>query len=539
MRTIWKRRLEGLSFSLRWVGLVGLIIFMVVASIWMVLADGGGDLDYDFELEREEVLVTILKDGSVDIDYTFDFVNHGEIDGVDVGLPNRHYDEDSAWAYVQVGETRYRPDEIRKSPYVDEGLAVEFTDECRRAIENGGSEFSVRFHVNNPHMVYKNEIVDGTVGIRFRPTWFSSDFQRGDTRELVVRVVLPEGHVDANETYPLKGRPWDSAYVTTEGRMLLTWTFQDAPPERVADGRYDVGVGFPARHVKERYEHDFGEKVGDFGHSLGGFCVSFWPFILVAVFFVMFMFSDTIASRVRKEAYFEPELCVAEAGPRRDLTAVEAAVVMGMPMERVATMILFGLETKGLVRIDYESVPLRIEKVSEVGEHRYETRYLSAITSEGEVSRRVLKKVLVKLVEDVEAKLEGFGLEPTRTYYRAVTIKAWDQVRAAGTPEEFAGSLKENNSWLMLDEEYETRVVALHVPHGPTPGGSKVDARGMAQNFVDNLRSSSKNLVDDMRSLTSDVTSVTNPPITSGGGGGGGGGGCACACACACAGGGR
>jgi hypothetical protein len=526
----WKR-LDKYSTPMIVIGFIGIIVSM----IGMALLDGGGtgDLDYSFSLEREEVLVTVLKDGSVDIDYTFDFVNYGELDGIDVGLPNNWYDEDSAWAYVEVDGKRYDPDKIHKSPYVSVGLAVEFTDRCRRAVEKGdATPFSVRFHVNQPHMVYKNELQKGTVGIRFRPTWFDPDFQEGPTQELVVRVVLPPGHTDLNTTYPIKGSPWDSSYVTTEDRLMVTWVFGKVQPTSQSDGIYDVGVAFPKDRVNTFFEDDKGSTF----RSLGEFCFVLWPVWLAAVSFLMVFVGIKVSEKTRKEEYFDPELCVEGASARRDLTAVEAAIVLEVPIDRVGTMVLFGLERKGIVEIDIEEEPIRVEKLADVGEYMYETRFLSAIRSDGEISKKVLKKVMVKLVDEVEEKMKGFGLEQTRTYYRAIVDRAWKEVETTGTVDDMSSLLKEKNEWLMLDDDYTDHMGTIHVVYGAssgTPVAAINDVRGIAKGYVDRVRSTSSNLVKDVKSLTTDVTSVTHPPPVSSGGGGG------CACACACAGGGR
>lgn len=522
------------------IGFIGLFVSIFGFAIWTGVSEDS-DLAYDFELREEQVLVTVHEDGGIDIDYQFTFVNYGPLDGVDVGLPNRHYDPDTAWAYVQVGNARYDPKEIRKSPYVPIGLAVEFTDGCRKVLERRGTEFTLRFFVHNPHMVYLNEKVDGTVGLEFRPTWFSPGFQRGVTGRLVVHMLLPAGHTDLNATYPIEDMPWNSSYVTTDDRLMLTWEFTNVDPASQREGGYYVGAAFPKEFVDVYYEEGAWESFKDAMSSAGELCLVAWPITLFAVFLAIFFTGLQVQSKVRKTEYFDPEMCSEGAGPRRDLTSVEAAVVLQVPMQRIAVMILYGLERKGLVRIDSLDEPLRLEKLDDVGEHRYETRYLSAVLHDGTISRKVLEKGLVKLVEDVEGKMEGFGLEATRDYYKAVVDRAWHQVESAGTPEEFSRLLGKEDEWLLIDDDFEDRLVGAYVAY-PVPAearaGGGMDVRSLARNYVVRFRSASSNLVDDMKSLSTHVTSVTHPP-PAGGGGGIGGGGCACACACACAGGGR
>ena len=133
-----------------------LALVSVAAFLLLVIPD---DADaYSFEVKKEYVEVFIKKDGSIDIHYVIEFANYGEMDGVDIGLPNRHYDEDSAVATIFVDGRWHKPDQIHKSPYVEIGLAVEFKPETANAVYSvRGDVFRLDFTVNNPHMVYVNE----------------------------------------------------------------------------------------------------------------------------------------------------------------------------------------------------------------------------------------------------------------------------------------------------------------------------------------------------------------------------------------------
>jgi hypothetical protein len=129
--------------------------------------------DYTFSLAAQKVDVTAIRDGSVNIDYYFQFTNVGYLDGVDVGMPNSYYDLSSSLATIQVGGETRQPSQIRDSPYVTPGIAVEFDQTTIGMIQSFGS-FELTFSVNNPHMIYNNTLVPGTAGVRFRPTWFST-----------------------------------------------------------------------------------------------------------------------------------------------------------------------------------------------------------------------------------------------------------------------------------------------------------------------------------------------------------------------------
>ncbi|NIP35967.1 MAG: hypothetical protein GWN18_13470, partial [Thermoplasmata archaeon] len=237
--------------------LLTVLALVALATTLLVVLPGEAEA-YSFEVEKEYVEVQIKKDGSIDIHYWITFVNYETMDGVDIGLPNRHYDEDSAWAKVRVGNVVYQPDRIRRSPYVEIGLAVEFDYQTQTATTStGGKRFTLEFFVNNPHMVYLNELEEGTVGIRFRPTWFSDEFQRGFTENLTTVVFLPKGF-DGERAYWLEGRPWDEfGYDVDKGRYFVRWTDLQVSPNAIASGQMDVGVAFDEKWVDRYYEHGF------------------------------------------------------------------------------------------------------------------------------------------------------------------------------------------------------------------------------------------------------------------------------------------
>ena len=524
--------------------IIAALVLLVTAATVMFSTEDADALTYDFAVTKEVVDVHIKKDGSINIDYDINFVNYGSLDGVDIGLPNRHYNEDSATAGIWINQVQYEPAEIHRSPYVEIGLAVEFTYATQTALSGHGTPFQLRFHVNNPHMVYLNELEEGSVGILFKPTWFDPDLQRGNTNEIVVRVHFPRGF-DGQDAVYVKNRPWDNLQLDEgSGLWVASWSWYNVRPENQADGDYMIGVGFPETFVDKYYEHNFWEKLGDALYSLWRLLVVCAPILFVAGIVVGIAALSWYQKKKRMEDYFEPELTVAGAPPRRDLTAVEAAIVLERPLSMVATMILFGLIKKNNIKNISGSTPMRLKILERRVLHDYERDYIAAIESDGLVDTPLLKTCLVNLVEATEAKLEGFDLEATRYYYEEICKRAWEQVQNAGTPEEFGARLDEKNDWMMLDRRYSRKLNSCaddwHVhyyPHGAMVStGSSVDVRGMARSYTTNLRTTSSNMVTSMKSLSQSVTEVTNPPPipTSSGGIGSSGGGCACACACAC-----
>jgi len=523
-----------------------LVILVMMSQLLLLLPAPAQGLTYRFSVPREYVDVHIKKDGSIDIDYTIDFVNYADLDGVDIGLPSKYYDLGSARASISVGGASYEPSNIRASPYVEIGVAVEFGSNVRSLIENqpGGAPLTLYLHVNNPHMVYLNELQDGTVGIRFRPTWFDPAYQQGATGQLRSRIFFPPGFTNLSQAVWLQDRPWDNiTFDNGSGLVVATWTETNVAPSSLQAGSHDVGAGLPTKYVDTYFKRDIWE-------ALGEFLTTFAPCCVIAVIVTVIIVFAWTRSRKRARDYFEPEMSVPGAGPRRDLTAVEASIALERPMEMVATMILFGLIRKGAVELIHDGYPMALRPTGRPAEHPYEAGFLRAIGPDGTVDKHALRDVLIELVKAVQEKLKGFDYHSTKNYYERICQRAWDEVRAAGTPEDFASGLEQKNEWMMLDSGYPSRMGTIfvgmpgryHTQPISTKSAGGMSPQQMAQRYVGQMKTSSSNLVTEMKNLGSEVTKATHPvPVAtrSGGGGGFGGGGCACACACACAGGGR
>jgi hypothetical protein len=255
---------------------------------------------------------------------------------------------------------------------------------------------------------------------------------------------------------------------------------------------------------------------------------------------------------------------------------VEAAIVMDQPLDKVLTMVLFGVIKKGAATVASRD-PLEIKVADPLpdGLHDYETSFLNAFKAAAVADRqKQLSDLSVALVKSVSEKMKGFSRKETQDYYQNIMEQAWTQVETAQTPEVKGQKLDENLEWTMLDRNYDDRSRRvfsgpIYVPMwwshydptyrpmtgsgsmaSPMPGSAvgrgstSLPGADMAASLVGGVQSFSRQAVGDLNTFTSRVTSVTNPPPPPSTYRSGGGGGCACACACAgcacaCAGGGR
>ncbi|MGD0006250.1 MAG: hypothetical protein ABSE06_18715 [Anaerolineaceae bacterium] len=539
------------------------------------------------------VTITITSGGTASIDYTFDFANNAgahPIDYVDVGMPNSDYDIQSITADVNGVSIS----DVQPSQYVKPGVALGLGT---NSIPAGGSG-TVRCHIGT----VRNILYPGTqkesepyASLQFSPTWFDSQYVSGST-DLTVTLFLPVTNGQEPRFYPPKNWPGSSDPQTgfdQSKHVFYRWQSTNAN----GSTQYIFGAAFPTRLVPagtivKPPSFDFVTLVGllmGFGAVLLTAISVICPFLVTIVIFGAVAYFILWISRQQKMAYLPPSISIEGNGVKRGLTAVEAAILMEQPMDKILTMILFSLVKKNAGRVVTRD-PLKIEAVTPQPEglHTYEINFLQAFQSAlPDSQKKALQDMMVALVQSVTETMKGFSRKETVAYYQDIIKRAWDQVESAGTPDVKNQIFGENIEWTMLDQNYAEHThrvfdagpVLLPVWWGnydpgyhlaslasgtgvpaatPISTGGDRSSSGIslptlpggafAASVINGVQSFSAGIIGNIISFTDGVTAKTNPvPVgtsssSSFHSGGGGGGHCACACAgcaCACAGGGR
>ncbi len=554
------------------------ILRLSILSAILLLPVSGHAQTYSFSLDSMDVDVFWEEDGSMSLEYLMVFTNDthaSPIDYVDVGLPTESYDLYSAEASVDGHPIGH----IAPSSYVEYGIELGLGANAIPPGESGKVHFTIAGI--RDVLYYDDDDSEYASGV-FVPNFFDREFVHGST-ELLVVFHLPPG-VQPDEPRWHKspsGWPYDSPYtdIDSNGRVIYAWENLDANGYTA----YKFGASFPRKYVPEgsiltpsiSYQLGISEETLMGGLCCGGVVLVFGGFIALAVF----------SARRRKLAYLPPKIAIEGHGIKRGLTAIEAAVLLETPLDRVLTMILFSTIKKNAVRVVNED-PLQLERLTPTpdGLRPYEEAFLEAMIDEKSGKRKsALQMLMVDLVQSVQKKMKGFSLKETRDYYKSIMEKAWKQVEQAETPEVRSQRFDDGLEWTMLDRDFDDRTQRtfrtgpVFVPMwwgyyrpsfrptgtsvrttGPAPGSApgrgmtlpKLPGSEFAASIVNGVQKTSKNLVSNVTSFTDGVTKTTNPPpppsrsTRSWSSGGGGGSSCACACACAgcacaCAGGGR
>ena len=527
--------------------------------------------DYYFSVEEETVHVYWNEDGTLSLDYTLVFGNQQGahvIDFVDMGMPNSSFDMSTVSADVNGSAVSVDRGEYQGT---GSGFAVVMGGQAIGPGSRGTVHVRVG-RINN--VLYTDSEDDSYASAVFSPTYFGSQYVTGSTNVTVVFHLPPGVQPDEPKWHSApSGFPSEPATaLDSNGRMTYTWN----NPNGNAHSAYEFGASFPKTYVPAsaiQAEPVVTLPSINFDTIFNlAFCGCF------AFMFFGMPIMGVINGRRRKLKYLPPKIAIEGHGIKRGLTAVEAAILMEQPLDKVMTMILFGVVKKNAAEVvTRDPLKLNITEPLPDGLHEYEKDFLQAFRPEANAKQRRtdLQEMTIKLVKSVSQKMKGFSRKETVSYYKNIMERAWAQIAAADTPEVQSKLFDDAMEWTMLDKDYDERTRRtftgpVFVPiwwgrydpsYGRSVGGSRPVSVGgsvpssrssglpgaaFAASVVGGAQNFSQKVIGNVSDFTSRVTNKTNPipKSTSRSYGGRSGGGCACACACAgcacaCAGGGR
>lgn len=547
-----------------------LISFVLVFGLTSAaLAQG----NYAFQLSNEVVNVYLNKDGTMALDYVFTFFNDPgakAIDFVDLGLPNSNFDFNSINADVGGKQIKVTTD------YQGGGSSGVALDLGKYLIREKGTVHANVGRITN--MFYPDSNDQNYASSDFSPTYFGSQFVHGKT-DLTVIFHLPPGIKPEEPRYHQASGGWPGTAepatgLDSEGRVTYTWN----SPNANGSTQYTFGASFPKQYIPDSaiVTTTNLDWVSGFAAMLGGT----FPLACCGLIFFGIPILSFINNQRRKLVYIKPTISIEGHGIKRGLTAVEAAILMGQPLDKIMTMILFSTVKKGALQVVTKD-PLKVEKLDPqpTDLQTYEAQFVDAMVKDDANRRTMLQSMTVDLVKSVTEKMKGFSRNETLDYYKAINEKAWEQVNVAGTPEVKSQMFEQALEWTMLDKNYDERARRtftgpIFVPtwwgrYDPiyrqsgagmsqpvstgTPslsvgsgGHNSLPGADFAASVVGGVQGFSGKVLGNLNEFTGGVTNKTNPvPVaTRSGSWHSGGGGCACACACAgcacaCAGGGR
>ncbi len=535
-----------------------LLIFTVILS----LSSPAMAQSYYFELPKLTLDVYWESDGTETLEYAYYFTNTPSghaIEYVDLGLPNSNYSDSTITAYVN-GNQVY---DISSSGFQGQGSVGVAVGLGQYSIPPGGSG-TVQIRVPNITKVLYQDSQDNNYASAVLTTaYFVGDIVTGST-DYTVTFHLPPGiksdeprwHA-APDAFPSQ----PSSGYDNQGRIIYEWNNANANGYTP----YEFGASFPKSYIPASAIVTVNPFAG-VGKFIGSALI---PIICIGGFVAIVVAGLASDSR-RKRQYLPPKISIEGHGIKRGLTAVEAAILLEEPLDKIMTMILFSVVKKNSAEVTTRD-PLEIKVNQPIPEdlQPYEKDFLDAFQKTGTDRRKGLRDMVVNLVKGVSEKMKGFSRQETIAYYRDITKRAWEQVEAANTPEVKSQKYEEVMEWTMLDKDYNGRTQEVFrnmpvfipmwwghfdpgfgrvatggaaVPVSTAGAAPRVPGADFAASLANGVQTFSSKVVGNINEFTSSITSITNPPpkvtttSSSRGGFGGGGHSCVCACACACAG---
>lgn len=464
---------------------------------------------YEFSVPELRLQAFVQPDASVRLIYDITFQNFGSpIDIVDIGLPHEDYDIGTMTASINGVSLN----DIRTSEYIDIGVEVHLGNQAIPRGEQG----TLHFEATMPDMVYEDTTDRSNASFQITPTWFDKSLVRGQS---IVRIAihLPEG-VEPDEA-KYQNEPF-SVKAIFEDHTVVAWEWENVP----ATQPYLVGVSFPQDVMTRVIKMSFIDLVvkwlednpqtrfflGLVGFALfaflffrfsggtgltvfvilaGGmvfiFVVSILsPLLFIPALIVLIIVNET-KLRKRKKSYLPPIAQTEGGGIKRGLTAPEAAVLLEMPLNKILTLVIFGMLEKHILDlVDQDPLTVKVaapfrtwhdpdnrrsskarrkarrRAAQDQGTvvHAYEEPFLDQLerTPDKPVSQVDFTKPVERLIKATAAKMEAFDLSDTQDYYRRVIDRAMKQAETIGEVEQQEQYLDKYLPWVMMNDNYPT-----------------------------------------------------------------------------------
>ncbi|MCB9136514.1 MAG: hypothetical protein H6636_13900 [Anaerolineales bacterium] len=485
------------------------IIVILMLLVLGIFATPASAQSYSFSVPELNMQVFVQADGNVRIvyDITFDNSSYGHtIDIVDIGMPTKDYDIANMSASVDgVAATG-----IYRSEYVNPGVEVHLGSKMIAA----GSSGKLHFEFTMPSLIYQDVTKKDYASLQITPTWFGSEYINGTTN-LNIAIHMLDGIQPDEVLYQNNNMPFTSKALY-QNHVVAVWQFDNTR----LDGPHEVGISFPTRGLNNFIKMNiltlpvfwfknnenarvvagifsiilfsilffrFTNGTGFALWALAG-CGLIWSFVQspgwhLCSFFPLIglIIVNETALRTKKKKYMPAIAQVEGGGIKRGLTAAEAAAILEMPLNKVLSLVIFGLLKKGILTqlnanpLAVEVAPeFRAKNLTSMGKrqdfrrkaaqdkgtvlHTYEHKFLDAIEARPDrpVSKIDFTDAMKDFLTRTAVRVKGFDLSDTQDYYRKIVDRAWGEAQKIGEIEQKDQFLDKNMEWVLMHDDYPT-----------------------------------------------------------------------------------
>jgi hypothetical protein len=293
-------------------------VFLLLGMALAAPMHSAAQSNYSFSLDKEVVQVTWNANGTESLDYVMAFSNSpgaANIDYVDMGMPNSHFDMNTVQAFVTADMMSEFKVPVSTSNYQGSGsgFAVQMSLPIYPA-ESGSIHVTVGTITDVLYKDTTNPTIDASAV--FSPTYFNTKFVHGST-DLTVVFHLPPGVQPGEARYHPASSNWpgDAAPAIgqdAQGNVTYTWHSTGAS----GSAQYLFGASFPNKYVPAAAVVvppliDFSGISDWFGKltSNGAFWAIFCNVVPWAVI-LLFVIIGAINARRRKLEYLPPKISI-------------------------------------------------------------------------------------------------------------------------------------------------------------------------------------------------------------------------------------
>jgi hypothetical protein len=458
--------------------------------------------NYRFAIPTLRLQVFVQPDASVRLLYEIAFENlatNQPIDIIDIGMPHGNYDLNNIRAWINDNSLN----DIRHSEYVKPGVEVHLG---RHAIGRG-ERGVFRLEATIPDLVYQDTTRQDYASLQITPTWFDRQFISGASEIWVVVHLLPG--LDLDEILYQNVPFTEKIYF--EEQPVVAWRANQA-----AAGPFLVGVSFPQRGMErvvtltplqlaaKWLEDNPAIWTGLIVGIMILFSIIFFRFsgltgfslfVILAVGLLWLLNTQPISVfaalpallaglglneyyLTRRKTTYLPALAHVEGGGiKRGLTAPEAAALLEMPLNKLLTLVIFGLLKKGaLTAVQHEPLTVAVSQSfrgADLGSkkerdkerrkaaqaagvvlHKYEHAFLDLIESRpnAPVHKVDFGGPMRELLKHAAERVSGFNINETKEYYRKIVRRAVTEAQTIGELPEWEKTVDRNMEWILMDE---------------------------------------------------------------------------------------
>jgi len=501
-----------------------------------------------FDVLEQSVELIVYPEGTIEVWYFLKILTTaGPQNGIYLGIPS------SSEAEIRKPSASvYQGSQILRVEQEASRLKIWFPQETK---SGDVTELKVNFFADG--LIHKD--TEGRVGFLFIPGWWEGK----RVESLKVKIIMPEG-VQPKEV--LANNNLGKVF-SENGKTVVWYEAQSIDPHDFA-----VGASLPEKYITGSLEKPTPSPTTHPQASSAAVTVLALLFSAFVLIFIIGIFI-AIVRGIKKLKYIAPELSMESLGARKDLDAVEAAVVLETHPFKLINILLLSLVKKGRIKIvDWKPVRVEIlperEKVEsfscpncgapqKILAEKYRCEYcgteiavsgklayyendflLHGFKKNGGLDEDGAKLMLKSLVDKVNNKMKGYSRPETQKYYKEQIEKYWGDLKTVSDEEKYR-LFGERIEWLASDDTFEKKSSDAFKDVSSsynTPswwiwynlGRGSVTGRDFSQKINDGFSSTQKNLGLSESVLKSSLAAAVEVKHAHKS--------CVCACAsCACA----